>query len=84
MQTALRVSELESGLVANRHNGNALTFDDSWGCFQVNRFGPLALSRPPAAWLIDPVNNTQYAIKLYQAHGWTPWSNTARKLGLPH
>jgi hypothetical protein len=78
----MAISYLESGWVSTKHNDDWWTGDDSWGCFQVNRFGAMALTRPPATWLVDPINNVQYAIKLYQERGWEPWTNSAIKLGL--
>lgn len=79
--TALAIMKLESGGRADAHLYSDVTKDDSWGCFQVNRYGALK-GRPPAEWLIDPSNNVQYSIGLYKANGWKPWLNSARKLGL--
>lgn len=81
-QTALAIAEMESGLRADAHNYSDVTKDDSWGCFQGNRYGALAADRPSASWLSNAANNTKFALGLYQAHGWQPWHNSAVKLGI--
>ena len=78
---AIALATMESGLRADAHNGNALTGDDSWGCFQGNRYGYLAASRPSAEWFVDPDNNAKWAYELYRAQGWKPWNTSAHKLG---
>lgn len=81
----MRVMEFESGGIVNRHNYNPATGDDSWGCFQVNRWGGMAQTRPAAEWLINPENNVKYAIGIYQRSGFcstASWYNTSKKLGL--
>jgi hypothetical protein len=79
---ALAVSWLESGWNTHAHLYSTITGDDSYSCFQVNRYGSLAKSRPSAEWLTDPYNNVQYAAGMYRAQGWKPWLNSAHKLGL--
>jgi Lysozyme like domain len=79
--TALAIMQLESGGRADAHLYSDKTGDDSWGCFQVNRYGALR-GRPFPDWLTDPNNNVQYAVGLYRVHGWQPWRNSAIKLGL--
>ena len=78
----MQIATIESGLKANNHNGNAATGDDSWGCFQINRFGRLAATRPSADWLVNADNNVSYALGMFKGQGWTPWINSARKAGL--
>jgi len=73
----------ESGGVPSRHNDNPTTGDDSWGLFQINRYGSLAKGRPSADWLVVAENNISYAAGMYKANGsWRPWTNCARKHGL--
>lgn len=79
---ATRVMQYESGGRSEAHNYNDTTMDDSFGCFQVNRYGSLAKTRPLAPWLLNPNNNVQYALALYKSEGWRPWANTIRKLGI--
>lgn len=77
----LDIMECESGGHPDKHNGDATTGDDSWGLFQINRFGKLATTRPPADWLTDPEHNVAYAAKMYKGESFKPWS-CAKKLGL--
>jgi hypothetical protein len=81
-QNALSVAYLESGLRADAHLYSDVTGDDSWSCFEINRYGTLASARPSAAWLSNPSNNTLYALGMYKSQSWTPWLNSAHKLGL--
>ena len=55
------------------HNLNHRTKDDSWGLFQINRYGRLGQTRPPADKLTDPEFNTQYAYNLWKATSWNSW-----------
>jgi hypothetical protein len=81
-QTAIKISYLESGWNPNAHDWNPSTGDDSWGCFQVDRYGKLAPVRPSASWLVNPDNNARYAYTLYLESNWKPWYNSAKKLGI--
>lgn len=76
------IMNCESGGVPTKHNFNPNTGDDSWGLFQINRYGALALSRPGSDWLVVAENNISYATGMYQRSGWSPWHNCARKAGL--
>ena len=78
---AIAVMMGESGGNAGAHNGNAGTGDDSWGLFQINRYGELANTRPPVNQLLDPEFNVKYAAQMWQSQGWGPWG-AAKKIGL--
>ena len=67
-ENAKRVMMCESGGNPTRHN--PLPPDDSWGLFQINRYGKLAASRPSAEWLVVGENNIQYAAGIWRAQGW--------------
>ena len=71
---AKKIMLCESGGRSDAHNGNASTGDDSWGLFQINRFGKLALTRPAPSLLVDPEFNIRYAAGMWRAQGWKPWS----------
>ena len=66
---AIKIADCESDFVYNKHNYNVKTGDDSWGIFQVNRYGKLALTRPSAENLIDPMFNIKYAKQLFDSAG---------------
>lgn len=86
-EDAVKVGMCESGLRPDNHNGNALTKDDSWGIYQINRFGKLAETRPSVEWLKDADNNINYAYDMFVASGYrfgstATWKNCADKLGI--
>ena len=58
----------------NAHNFSHQTKDDSWGCMQINLYGNLAKSRPPAEQLVVAELNVAHAYKMYQSSGLSPWS----------
>lgn len=74
---AIKVAVCESGLDANAHNFSHATRDDSWGVFQINRYGSLA-SRPPPSKLKNFRFNIRYAYGMYSGSGWSPWVNCSR------
>lgn len=78
---ALAIMDCESGGDPTAHNLNHKTRDDSWGLYQINRYGSLK-NRPSAEWLKVPENNIEYAYKMWQRRGWLDWLNCARKKGL--
>lgn len=85
--SARAVMLCESGGVADRHNYNPATKDNSWGLYQVNLWGGNARTRPPATELIKPEVNIAYAYGLYISQGRRfgttgGWFNCARKLGI--
>jgi soluble lytic murein transglycosylase-like protein len=82
VDNALAVMRQESGGNPTQHNNNPATGDDSWGLYQINRYGSLAKGRPLPDWLATPENNIAYAADMYRAQGWEPWHNSATKLGL--
>lgn len=73
VKTALRVARCESNFNSMAHNFNPTSGDDSYGIFQINRYGELAKSRPSPAWLLDPQNNVDYAYQMYRSGGWSQW-----------
>ena len=75
----------ESGGNPNTHNYNPKTGDDSWGLYQINRYGKLAQNRPEPDKLKDAEFNIKYARMLYKNSGYTfkkHWATTSKKLGL--
>lgn len=71
---AIRVAKCESGLRPNAHNYNPATGDDSWGVFQINRYGRLKYGRPEPDKLVNYKFNIKYAYEMYCSQGWKPWS----------
>lgn len=52
--------------------------EDSHGLFQIN-----LMAHPQMANKVyDPEENIKYAAQLYSEQGWSPWLNSAKKLGL--
>jgi len=72
---AYKVMICESGGNPNAHNFSHITKDDSWGLFQINLYGNLAKTRPSAEYLKNPINNIEYAYKIYLSEGWGAWKN---------
>lgn len=77
---AYQIMWCESEGNPTNHNFSHETKDDSWGLFQVNLYGKLALTRPPAEWLKIPENNIEFAYKLYLEQGWGAWRNCYNKI----
>lgn len=75
-EDALKIAFCESGLNPEAV-GDKNTAYQSYGLFQIRALP----GRPSPDWLLDPVNNINYAYELYQKEGWQPWS-CARILGL--
>jgi len=71
---AISVARCESGLNPNALNNNPRTGDYSVGVFQINLHGSLATNRPSEEWLRDYKNNVEYAYRMFQSSGWTPWT----------
>lgn len=74
VSTMLAIMMAESGCNADHINNNPGTGDYSVGLLQINLFGALANSRPSADWLFNPTNNIDYAHKLYERSGYSPWT----------
>jgi hypothetical protein len=79
---AIHIMMLESGGNPNAHLYSDITHDDSWSCFQVNRYGKLAYSRPSAKLLLNPDYNAKYAYQIFQNSGYRAWYNSSIKLHL--
>ena len=79
---ARKIIVCESRNNPNAHNFSDKTKDDSWGLFQINRYGELAKNRPSSEWLLIPENNVAYAYFLYQKKGWQPWKKCLTNIGL--
>lgn len=83
---AYNVMLIESRNNPQAINDNPSTGDYSVGCFQINIIGEMRNTRPPEAWLLNPVNNVSYAYQMYVQQGRTfcktsGWYNTCKKLG---
>ncbi len=81
---ARAIAQCESGQVADRHNYNPRTKDDSWGLFQINLWGNNKKNRPAPEVLVVAEENIKYAKTIYDnAGGWSrDWVNCSRKLNL--
>ena len=64
--------ECESQGNPNAHNFSHQTKDDSWGLFQINRYGKMA-HRPDPEWLKVPENNIAYAYEIWKRQGYNAW-----------
>lgn len=84
VDTALKVMSQESKGKADEHNYSDETGDDSWGLYQINRYGSLAAGRPSPDWLKDPENNIKYAAQMHAGGSWQPWANTMRIIGIAY
>ena len=73
LEKAIRIIFCESGRNPRVVNNNPNTHDYSIGLFQINLFQSLAETRPSEEWLKNPINNVEYAYRLYQQRGWAPW-----------
>jgi hypothetical protein len=76
---AVDVCFLESGFHTGVHNASG---EDSRGLWQVN----VAEASYPALAkynLYDPMLNAFWAAYIFKGRGWSPWHNSAIKLGLP-
>ena len=83
-ELAWQVVKKESGGNPNAHNFSHRTKDDSWGLFQINRYGYLK-TRPEPDKLVNAEFNIKYARGMYEASGYTfkfHWKTTSNKLGL--
>ena len=79
VEKALRIVFCESGRNPRIINDTPRTRDYSVGLFQINLFHLLENMRPSEEWLKNPINNVEYAYKLYQNHGWNPWKTCSAK-----
>ena len=75
LNVATNIAWCESTGNVKAHNFSDITKDDSWGLFQINRYGKLEDERPTSEWLKIPENNISYAYELYQSDGWNHWKN---------
>lgn len=83
-QNAIRIATCESGLnpatVGDTNlefTENGQVFGYSSGIFQIRHLE----GRPDPSWLLNPINNIEYAHQLYEKEGWVPWT-CARLLGI--
>ena len=86
-EDAVKIAYCESRLNPESHNYNPKTSDDSYGLFQINRFGKLAESRPSPEWLKNEDNNINYAFDMFVAHGkrfgtTSGWYNCSKVYGI--
>ena len=82
-RNAQKVMMCESGGKNRAHNYSDVTHDDSWGLFQINRYGNLKKSRPSPSWLTVPENNIAYAAGMQRSQGWhNPWKRCSRNVGI--
>lgn len=79
LEKAVRIIFCESGRNPRVVNDNPNTRDYSVGLFQINLFQSLEAIRPSEEWLKNPINNVNYAYRLYQQFGWTPWKQCAAR-----
>jgi len=69
-----RIMECESKGNPEAHNFSHRTKDDSWGLFQINRYGKLSY-RPSAEWLKVPENNVEYAYEIFKKQSYGAWKS---------
>lgn len=78
---AVPIMRREAGCRVGAHNGNSGTADDSYGPFQVNRFGSLAAwwdsGGYTAAVMATPEGAVAATAVLYRACGWGPWDRSS-------
>lgn len=79
IEKALRIIFCESGRNPRVVNDNPNTRDYSIGLFQINLFRSLENVRPSEEWLKNPINNVDYAYRLYRQLGWKPWKTCSAK-----
>ncbi len=87
IDSACKIMMCESAGRPNAHNFNHSTRDNSFGLFQINRYGSLSNKRPSAEWLKIPENNIEYAYKIFISEGRRfgttgGWYNCSKKLNI--
>lgn len=72
---AIKIARAESGLNPGAEGDKNLTLGSnglghSFGLFQIRSLP----GRPDPQWLLNPVNNINYAAQMFKKQGWNPWS----------